>query len=174
MTASLVLSVIGLIISLAATGISVFLVGRQIRFQRHANEVPITISLGQEYRSEEFQRAQNYVLDSLSAKHTIELGVSALPVPDRDYVLRVVSFYTWLGGLVFFDLIDKEIIIGLLGNRIDRTWRVLEPYILREREVRNIPDFLVFYEDFVCRVREHGLAVNRYRSKLRRLTFSSS
>lgn len=143
MATSLLLSIIGLIISLGATGISVFLVVRQIRFQRHANEVPIAISLGREYRSEEFQLAQNYVLDLLPIEHAPSLGVTGLPAAARNSVVRVVNFFTWLGGLVFFDIVDEELMVGLLGNRTNRAWEVLEPYIVQERETRSNPDYLV-------------------------------
>src|SRR5437879_724744 len=102
MTASLILSIVGVVAALGATGISVLLVIRQIRFQRHANEVPIAITLGQEYRSEEFQLAQTYVL-LLAKEHDASLGVTDLPIEARHHVMRVANFFTWLAGLVFFD-----------------------------------------------------------------------
>jgi hypothetical protein len=115
MSISLILSITGVIVSLGATAISVFLLIRQIRFQRHSNEVPIAISLGQEYRSDEFQLAQSYVMELLPVQHDAALGVSGLPTSARNNVLKVASFFTWLGGLVFFDLVDEELMVGLLA-----------------------------------------------------------
>jgi Domain of unknown function (DUF4760) len=169
MTTSLILSIVGVIISLGATGISVFLIIRQIRFQRHANEVPIAISLGQEYRSDEFQLAQSYVIELLAKEHNVSLGVTDLPMEARTRVLKVVNFFTWLAGLVFFDIVDEEFIVGLIGSRINNAWEKLEPYILQERQTKSNPDYLVFYEDLVCRIRQYGLAVDKYYLKLKRI-----
>lgn len=174
MDASLILSIIGLIISLAAAGISAFLLIRQVRFQRHANQVPIAVSLGQEYRSEDFQRAQDYVFNALASEHEPDLGITRLPEEARQRVLRVVTFFTGLGNLVFFDIADEEFVIGFLGNRTKQVWETLEPYIIQERIRQNNPDFLIFFEDLVCRIRERGPAVDTYRSKLRRLASPST
>lgn len=170
MDTSLVLSVIGLLVSLIAAGISSFLLIRQITFQRHANQVPVAISLGQEYRSDDFQRAQDYVLNVLPSEHEPTSGVTRLPDEARRNVLRVITFFTGLGNLVFFDIADEEFVIGFLGNRIAKTWEVLEPYIAQERALENNPDFLVFFEDLVCRILERGPAIDAYHFKLKRLT----
>jgi hypothetical protein len=170
---SLFLSIVGVAISLAAVGVSAFLVIRQIKFQRHANQVPVAVSLGQEYRSEDFQLAQDYVLNVLPTEHEASLGVTGLPGEARRRVLQVVAFFTGLGGLVFFDIADEEFVVGFLGNRIERAWHALEPYIVQERILENNPDFVVFFEDLVCRIRERGPAVDAYRSKLKRLLSAS-
>jgi hypothetical protein len=170
MNTSLILSIIGLALSLVATGISTFLVIRQTRFQRHANQVPVAMTLGQEYRSEDFQLALDFVMHVLPVRHDSGLGISHLPEDARRYARRVAAFFTGLAGLVFFDVADEEFAIGFFGNRASDVWDVLEPYIVRERAQENNPDFLVFFEDLVCRVRERGLAVNAYRSRLRKLT----
>jgi hypothetical protein len=173
MDASLVLSIVGLAVSLAAAGISALLLIRQIKFQRHANQVPVAISLGQEYRSEDFQRAQDYVLNVLPSEHEASLGVTGLPEDARQHVHQVVAYFTGLAGLVFFDIADEEFVIGILGYRINKAWDVLEPYIVQERKLQNNPDFLVFFEDLVCRIRERGPAVYAYRFKLKKLTHTT-
>jgi hypothetical protein len=169
MDASLILSIIGLAVSLVAAAISAFLLIRQVKFQRHANQVPIAMSLGQEYRSDDFQQAQDYVLNVLASEHEPNLGVTRLPEDARRRVLRVVTFFTGLGNLVFFDIADEEFVIGFLGNRTNQAWKRLEPYIIQERIRQGNRDFLVFFEDLVCRIRERGPAVDAYRSKLRTL-----
>ncbi len=170
MNVSLILSIVGLATSLAAVGISSTLVIRQTRFQRHANQVPVAVSLGQEYRSDDFQLAQDYVLNALATAHEASSGVTGLPAEARRRVLRVTTFYTGLGGLVFFDIAEEEFVVGFIGNRIKGAWDALEPYILQERILMKNPDFLVFFEDLVCRTRERGRTVDTYHSKLKRLT----
>jgi hypothetical protein len=170
MAVSFILSIIVIVISLGAVGISALLVVRQIRFQRHANEVPIAITIGQEYRTAEFQQAFNYVTKTLAEDHHVGLGLTNLLADSGDYALRVARFFTWLSGLVFFDIVDEELIVGLLGSPINRSWEALEPYILQERVAQGYPDAYVFYEDLVCRIRERGLQVDEYSSKLKRLT----
>jgi len=170
MTVSLILSLIGIVVSLGAVAVSTLLVIRQIRFQRHANEVPIAISMGQEYRTAEFQQALNYVTITLAEEHHVGLGLTNLPADAGEHALRVARFFTWLSGLVFFDIADEELIVGLLGSPINRAWEVLEPYILQERVAQNYPDAYVFFEDLVCRIRERELQVEEYSSKLKRLT----
>ena len=103
MTVSLILSLIGIVVSLGAVAVSALLVIRQIRFQRHANEVPIAISMGQEYRTAEFQQALNYVTITLAEEHHVGLGLTNLPGDAGEHALRVARFFTWLSGLVFFD-----------------------------------------------------------------------
>jgi hypothetical protein len=170
MDVSLVLSIIGLALSLAATGISTILVVRQTRFQRHSNQVPVAITLAQEYRSDDFQLALDYVMHVLPVRHDSKLGISHLPEEGRRYARRVASFFTNLAGLVFFDVADEDFAIGFFGNRAKDAWDVLERYIVQERAQENNPDFVVFFEDLVCRVRERGPAVEAYRLKLKKLT----
>jgi hypothetical protein len=169
MDASLILSIIGIALSLVATGISTFLVVRQTRFQRHANQVPVAITLAQEYRSEDFQVALDYVLHVLPTRHDSRLGISHLPEEGRRHARRVSAFFTTLAGLVFFDIVDEEFAIGFFGNRAKGAWDALEPYIVQERAQENNPDFVVFFEDLVCRVSERGPAVAAYRLKLKKL-----
>lgn len=170
MDVSLVLSITGLALSVVATGVSAFLVIRQTRFQRHANQVPVAITLAQEYRSEDFQLALDYVLHVLPVRHDSNLGISHLPEEGRRNARQVAAFFTTLAGLVFFDVVDEEFAIGFFGNRANGAWDVLEPYIVQERSQERNPDFVVFFEDLICRVRERGPAVETYRLKLRKVT----
>jgi hypothetical protein len=167
---SLTLSITGLAISLITVGISTVLVARQIRFQRHANQVPVVISLGQEYRSDDFQRAQDYVVNTLRSEHDPSSGISGLPDQARHDVRQVSTFFTNLGTLVFLGMIDEEFAIGFLGYRARNDWEALEPYIVQERQLTNNPDLLVFFEDLVCRVRENGPVIDAYPSRLKRVT----
>ena len=48
-------------------------------------------------------------------------------------------------------------------------WNTVEPYIFQEREIRADRDFLVFYEDFVCRARDNRPLTNAYGLKFKRV-----
>ena len=109
-------------------------------------------------------------MNVLPAEHDPSLGVTRLPEKARMRVLRVIAFFTGLGGLVFFDIVDEEFVVGLFGGRALKAWDALEPYIIQERTLESNPDFLVFFEDIVCRIHERGPAVDAYRFKLKRLT----
>jgi hypothetical protein len=169
---SLTLSIAGLFLSVIAVATSTFLLVRQTAFMRHANEIPILTDLYQEFRSAEFQKAQDYVRDSLPPASDPSLGISKLPDEARYSVRKVANFYTSLGALVALGLADEKFVVSLLGNPADRSWRVLEPYILREREIQGNDDILAFYEDMVHRIRENYPVIGAYGIKLKRVTNS--
>ncbi|HEX3958851.1 MAG TPA: hypothetical protein VHZ03_19850 [Trebonia sp.] len=169
---SLGLSIAGLFLSVIAVGASTLLLVRQTAFMRHANEIPILTNLYQEFRSPDFQKAQDYVRNSLAPSFNSSLGISELPDEARYYVRKVANFYTSLGALIVLRLADEKFVISLLGNPADRTWKVLEPYILREREVQGNDDILAFYEDMVHRIRENYPVTKAYGIKVKRVTNS--
>jgi hypothetical protein len=167
---SLTLSIAGLFLSVIAVATSTLLLVRQTAFMRHSNEIPILTDLYQEFRTAEFQTAQDYVRNSLTLAYDPSLGISKLPDEARYAVRRVANFYTSLGALVALGLADEKFVVSLLGNPADRSWKVLEPYILREREIQDNNDILAFYEDIIYRIRENCPVIKAYGIKLKKLT----
>ena len=88
MDSSTVVNIIALVISLGSLIATGLLVTRQNRMMRHANELPIIVSLTQEYRSREFQQIQNYVLQVVAKENSAAsgLGISDLPDAAREKV----------------------------------------------------------------------------------------
>lgn len=170
MNSSLIFSIAGLFLSIVAVAISTVFLFRQTTFQRHANQIPISVNLAREYRSIEFQEAQDYVLSSLATDCDPSLGFSKLPDDSRTPAYKVASYFTSLGSLVVHGMADERFVVSILGFPADRSWSVLEPYIVSEREIRNDVDFLAFYEDLVFRVRKNRPLAVAYGFKLNRVT----
>jgi hypothetical protein len=136
---------------------------------RHANEIPVSIDLYQEFRSYEFQQAYGFVLRSLASDHDPSLGISGLPEEARFPSVKVASFFTSVGGLVCLGLVDERFAVSMLGTSAHRVWDILEPYIRHERGIRGDDDVLAFFEDFVCRTRDNYPPSRAYGLKFRKL-----
>ncbi|GAA2736593.1 hypothetical protein [Actinocorallia aurantiaca] len=72
-------NVLALVLSVAAILVSGGSAIRQITILRHANQLPIIVDLLREFRSEQFQKAQDYVVHRLGAEHPEPVRVSDLP-----------------------------------------------------------------------------------------------
>ena len=166
---TLALNLIGILLSVAALSTSTVLLIRQTVFMRHANEISVSVTMYQEYRSAEFQAAQDYVLYSLAGSFDPAMGLSHLPSEARVPSSKVAAYYNSLGTLVTLGLVDERFAVSLLGIGANRTWNTLEPYIFKEREIRVDRDVWAFYEDFVCRARENLPLANSYGLKFKRV-----
>lgn len=157
MDPSTALNIIALCISLGSLIATGLLVARQNRIMRHANELPILVSLTQDFRSHDFQRAQYCVLQVAKQEYPANsgFGISNLPEGAREYVSTVISFYISLGAYLAFGLADENIVLSLFGYRASQSWAALEHLILRERELRNEVHtrYAAFFEDLICRFR---------------------
>jgi len=170
MDSSLVISLIGLLLSIVATMMSLVILVRQTTFLRQSNHIPISVELAQEFRSDTFLDANDYVVHKLRQEHSPEAGVSGLPPDARRAVDRVTSYFTGLGALAVQQMLDEPYAVTFMGYRANRAWTELEPYIIRERQIRDDSDYLVFFEDLVCRIRNHWPPTKAYGFKLRSLT----
>jgi hypothetical protein len=166
---SLIISIIGLALSVVATVMSLFILARQTVFLRQSNHIPISVDLAQEFRSDSFLESQDYVINKLRQEHGPDLGVSGLPADARKAVDRVTSYFTGLGALAVQRMLDEPYAVTFMGYRANRAWSELEPYIIREREIRGDSDYLVFFEDLICRIRDHWPPTQKYGFKLRSL-----
>jgi hypothetical protein len=164
MDASTLLNILALAVSFISLTASGLLAMRQTLMLRRANELPIFVDLTRDFRSPEFQQAQDYVLNELDSQHLPGPGdgISNLPLDARKAVSTVISFYITLGAYVAFGLADEKIVIQLFGYRAGQSWNALEPLILREREIRQGGAYASLFEDLVCRNRRyHGKTVIR-------------
>lgn len=164
------LSMASILLSIIAVATSTLLLVRQTLFMRHANEIPVSVDLYQEWRSTEFQTAREYVRESLAGSIDPSMGLSELPKEARILSRRVAAFYSSLGALVALGLVDERFAVTLLGNVAEADWRILEPYIFRQREISGYDDIYTFYEDFVCRTRMNYPLKGAYGLKLKRVS----
>ena len=58
-----------------------------------------------------------------------------------------------LGVLVAHGLLSPELAAGFLGDSALRMWRVLSPFIVRERELRTPPHYQHYFEHLAVTVR---------------------
>ena len=157
MDASTLLNIIALAVSFISLMASGLLAMRQTLMMSRANELPILVDLTRDFRSREFQQAQEYVLNKLESQHLPDAGrgISDLPRDAKEAASAVISFYITLGAYVAFGLADEKIVIQLFGYRADQAWNALERLILREREARQGGAYASLFEDLVCRNRRY-------------------
>jgi hypothetical protein len=143
-----------IVISVVALVATAALAVRQVALMRHANHLPILVELIQELRSPAFLEKERYVSQQLAADYPRELGLEGLDDQAADQMQYVKSFFNSLGALVFFGMIRETLAISLFGYRATRVWSAIEPFVLRERELRGSDMvYAPFFEDFVARVR---------------------
>lgn len=174
MTASTVLSVVGLVVSLVALSLSTLIAGRQARLTWGANHIPVILNLLGEYRSGDFARRERRVWESLPGEFDPAEGMSALPAALQEDVYNVCTFYQTIAYLVAYGVYDDQMAYLSVHYRLLRTWHATEQFIQAERRIRGNPySFLNFFEDFArsCESRDprreylvaRQKAVRRYR-----------
>ncbi len=78
---------------------------------------------------------------------------------------QVGQYLDNLGVLVARGLLAPELAAGFLGDSALRMWRVLSPFIVRERELRTPPHYQHYFEHLAATVQQ--IDPTRARSKLR-------
>lgn len=122
----------------------------------------------QEFRSAKFKQHQLYVLENLKKEHDPNNGFRNLPEPAKTHVITLSHFFDNLAVLVANGIVDEKLIISFMGESIDKAWVVLEPYILRERELRG-GEYQEYFEDLVVRIRKNPPDLIRKRLKLQEI-----
>jgi hypothetical protein len=148
--ASLLLTVLALVVSLVALAISSIISWRQLRSMKSANHLPVAIELlTRDYGKPEFQRQERTMMEQLPSI-VPAIPISALPEALYIDTLQVINFYDSMGILVAFGSVDENLVLATINYRIRRIWQTLEPFVRAERELRQGP-FLDFLEDLAAR-----------------------
>ncbi len=161
MNVSLSVSVASALVALVALALSV----RQTRKQ---NLLPIALDVFRESRTADWFTARDFVMTRLAQEQSPEQGVSALPESARESVRHVVFFYDNLGVFVAYGVVNEDLAIAFHGVGFNEAWKILEPYIRQEREMRRM-QYAAFYKDLVCRFRARPPDQVYRKLKLRRL-----
>jgi hypothetical protein len=169
MNASMLLNVIAVVVAFVALSVSVIFAMRQTAIMRQANQMPVFVNLIQEYRSQNFQQAEHYVMHKLATENTPGDGVLRLPFEARCAATTVLSFFGTMGSLITYGILKEDIAVSTLGFRADKLWMELEPFIIKEREGRSDNDFAKFFEDFVYRARTNWPPEEHYGFTIHRL-----
>jgi hypothetical protein len=90
------------------------------------------VDLARDFRSPEFQAAQNYVLKDVKARYPpgSPYGVSNLPPGAREAAGSVVSFYITLGAYATLGLADEALVVQVYGYKADQARVNLEHLIV--------------------------------------------
>jgi hypothetical protein len=170
MDASSILNVLAVAVSFGALAVSLVFATRQTRIMWQSNQVPLFVDLITEFRSKEFQHAEQYVLHKLGKEHSPDNGLLGLPDPARFAAATVQSFFGTVGQPVMHGIISEASTVSTIGQRGSRVWDELEPFIAEERRIRGDDDFAMFYEDFVYRTRINWPPETSYKLLIHRLT----
>jgi hypothetical protein len=169
MDTSAAFNVITIAVAFGALIVSLFFAMRQTGIMRQSNQLPVFVDMVREFRSEEFQRYEQYILRDLGPNNNPELGVMKLPDEARLAVLTIQSFFGTLATLITEGFISEEAAVLLLGYRANELWEKLEPFVIGEREIRGNGEFSCYYEDFVCRIRAAQSPGKTYGPRLKSL-----
>jgi hypothetical protein len=145
--ANAIFSVAALVFSFIAILISAISARRQTIDARRGNVISFLTELAQRARSQDFRKAEDYVLTQLS-QFDPAVGVYGLPEPACDYALLVGGFYQDVGVLVVTGVLDEDLAVGMYYSGIKEVWRALEPFILSEREIRRLRGAGSFFGSF--------------------------
>lgn len=138
---------LSLVFSALALAISAAVALRQLRLARHTNLLPVMIDMFQEFRQPEFKEHLAYIQDRLWDECPPQDSAGwPLPPAAWVHVAPATSFFNTVGLLVAHGVIDEIVPASYMGGSILRTWSRLAPYVHRERERRQDPNYLGFFE----------------------------
>jgi hypothetical protein len=153
MDAGTLTNAFALSVSVLALSVSTLMAVRQLRTTRasgqDSNHTQVLLRLNGEYRSDEFQESEEFVLDRLADEHDPALGIARLPSKARRHVRRVGHYYADYGMLAALPTVDSDRIVGVVHFRVREAWSVLEPYVLAERRARG-NFYWRYFEHLAC------------------------
>lgn len=157
-----ILSLISVGVALAAVWVAVWQVRENARNVARSNSLPVLSQLASTWRSSEMRGYRDRLLSGLPAPPDAQ-GFAGLPRDFRDSAEQFCFFCEGLGLAIAVGLVPENFIISLMGTQIVEVWRVMEPYIMGERDCRArtsadcVPsEFLPHYEHLVARILELG------------------
>jgi len=153
MDAGTLTNAVALSVSVLALTMSTLLALRQLRTTRasgqDANHTQVLLRLNGEYRTDEFQASEEFVLERLAEEHDPELGIGRLPAEARRHVRRVGHYYADYGMLAALPTVDSDRIVGVVHFRVREAWVALEPYVKAERRDRG-NSYWRYFEHLAC------------------------
>ncbi|MFG1689017.1 hypothetical protein ACGFNP_53340 [Nonomuraea sp. NPDC049269] len=164
MDVSLLVSLASAVAAVAAVALSI----RQARaVSRHAL-LPVVLGTFQEARSTEWFEARDFIFQRLATDHPPDGGVTGLPEPARAAVRKVGFLFDNAGLLIAHRTVPEDLVLSFFGESIPEFWRILQPYIRKEAELRGM-GYMVFFEDLAARARARPAADIRRELGLRRV-----
>lgn len=159
-------------LSVIALLVSSMIALRQVRTSEKAVLLPVMVDVLREFRSSDFKRRQASVYEHLSGEAPSGEGFDGLGPELRADALFLSHFYDNIGLLTAAKVADLQPLVAFLGDSAVHAWKLLEPYIIEERQNRE-SDYQQFFEDFVARAAERPPSDARAKMRLRRLPQST-
>lgn len=86
------------------------------------------------------------------------MGFRELHPDDQIRVKHVSHFYDHIGLVIAHKIVSEKLLTSFMGESAKITWDILEPFILKERELfgpKTNGEYQMFFEDLVARVIEN-------------------
>jgi hypothetical protein len=163
------LNIISLAISIAAVAVSVAFAFRQTKMMETANTLPVLLDFFREFRGDEFRKKQSIMLDKLPSV-SADNGLCHLPEEVQRPTIYVIHYYDNLGAMVAHGLISADVVLSVYGESVDRCWRLVEPYIKQERDIRGDPEYQILFEHIASLAERNQGREARRRLRLRSRT----
>lgn len=154
---SVILGIGSLAIALVAVVVAIWEVRASATSTERSNSLPLASEAFKEFRSQEFQAHLRKIWNE-APSNVSEDGFQSLPEDWRDSAYRVAYFFEYLGILVAYELVSKDLVVDFSANLLGRSWHILEPFIRRERVYRQkssaisgiSPGFVTHFEHLVA------------------------
>jgi hypothetical protein len=143
---------------------------RQTRLMNSANILPVLVDFFREFRSSEFRHNQQVLYQRLP-ECSPDVGLYGLPDDVRRPTIATLHYYDNLGAMVAYKLVAPGIVLGILGESIDRFWSLVEPFLRTERKIRGDSEYEIFFEHMAALAAKAG--GHSARAKLSLLRHSS-
>lgn len=154
------LGTIGTFVVITASAVAALM---QIRHMRSGNAISLLTAYNNEFDTQEFQLAFNYVRsvlpDRLNEDDALDALAQAPPFVDEFASIRTIAnFFEDMGAFVFTKLLDRRIVCTLYAENVTSAWRSIAPVAALLREKLEAPavwenfEYLaVLSEEFIAR-----------------------
>jgi hypothetical protein len=122
-----VVSLTSIVIALAALWVAIWQTRESSRASAVINSSPIAADIWSEWRSEEFRQHMLKVVNSQPSPVSGAGRMEDLPPDYRTSAYAVIYYFNQVGTLAAFDLVNENLVVGVLGSWVMQTWRALEP-----------------------------------------------
>ena len=150
----------GTFVVIAASAVAALM---QIRHMRSGNAISLLTAYNNEFDTQEFQLAFNYVRsvlpDRLNEDDALDALAQAPPFVDEFASIRTIAnFFEDMGAFVFTKLLDRRIVCTLYAENVTSAWCSIAPVAALLREKLEAPavwenfEYLaVLSEEFIAR-----------------------
>jgi hypothetical protein len=142
-------------VAVAALVISFWQGSRARLLTKQANAGPVMASVYGQFRDKSFRRAVNRL--RAMPMESATGGFTGLPDDFQDDAYTVCYYFEYIGLLVYFRHLDRDLVLGSMSTQLVEVWRIMQPWIAGERAVReSVKDpyrgsrFLPHYEHLVA------------------------